>query len=103
MCLPNLEPPDPCEELAVADYAHDRAMRRKQKIVEAHSRLRRVWVSMRILRSYCGRVEERCSGDRVHAKAENIERGEVYGEAEGGFALVVRNGLWVEATRLQIV
>jgi hypothetical protein len=57
-------------------------MRREQEVVEAHSRLGCFRVPVRILRLYGGRVEERSSGDSVHAKAENVERGKVYCEAE---------------------
>lgn len=72
-------------------------MRSKQKVVEAHSRLWCLWVSMRILRAYCRRVEEGRSRDSVHAETEDVERGEIYSEAERGFARVVGDGLWVKA------
>jgi hypothetical protein len=103
LCLPDLKPPYPGKELAIADYAHNGAMRRKQEVVEAHSRLWRLRVSVRILRLYGGRVEKRGRGDGVHAKAEDIECGEVYREAQRRLARVVRYRLWVEATRLQVV
>ncbi|KAJ8107166.1 hypothetical protein OPT61_g9050 [Boeremia exigua] len=103
LCLPDLKAPDPRVELAVADYAHDRTMRREQEVVEAHSRLRRFWVPMRILGSYGRRVQERRGGNSVHAEAEDVERGEVYGEAERRLARIVRDRLRVEAARLPAV
>lgn len=78
-------------------------MRREQKVVEAHSRHRRLGVSVRILRLYSRRVEEGSRGDSVHAEAEDVERGEVYREAERRLAPIVRYGLRVEATRLAVV
>lgn len=89
MCLSDLKAPDTREELTVTDYAHDRAMRREQKVVEAHSGLWCFGVPVRVLRLYGGRVEKRGRGDGVHAKAENIERREVYRKAERRFALIV--------------
>jgi len=78
-------------------------VRRKQEVIEAHGRLWRIRVPVRVLCLYGRRVEERSRGYRIQAEAEDVERGEVYGEAERRLPRVVRYGLWVEATRLQAV
>ena len=78
-------------------------MRREQEVVEAHSRLGCFRVSVRVLRLNSGRVEKRGSGDSIHAKTEDVKRGEVYCETERRLALVVEKHLWVEATGLQMV
>jgi hypothetical protein len=97
-----MEPPDLWEELAVAHYAHNRAMCREQEVVKAHSRLWRFRVSVRVLRLYGGRVEKRGGRHRVHAKAKDIERRKVDSETERRFAFVVRYGLRIKATRLPV-
>jgi hypothetical protein len=71
-------------------------MRRKQEVVEAHRRLWGFGVSVCILRANRGRVEEACCRDCVAGEAEDVEGGEVYREAGGGLAEVVRDGLRVE-------
>ena len=53
-------------------------------------------MTSRILRFYGWRVEEAGGGDGVAGEAEDVEGGEVDGEAERGFAEVVRYGLGVE-------
>ena len=53
-------------------------------------------MTCRILRFYRRRVEEAGGGDGVAGEAQDVEGGEVDGEAERGFAEVVRYGLGVE-------
>jgi len=71
-------------------------MCREQEIVEPHRRLGRVRMTSRILPFYRWRVEEAGGGDGVASETEDVEGGEVDGEAERGFAQVVRYGLRVE-------
>lgn len=78
----HLEAPDVGEELAVANNAHDGAMRGEQEVIEADCRLGRIGVAVRVLCLYGRGVEERCRGDCVHAEAKDVKRGEVYCEAK---------------------
>jgi hypothetical protein len=55
-------------------------------------------VSICILRAYSGRVEEAGCGYCVAVEAEDVERWEVYCEAEGRLAEVVGDGLGVEGS-----
>jgi hypothetical protein len=87
--FPYLEPPDGGKELTIANYAHDRPMRRKQEVVEPHRRLGRLRMSVCVLALYGGRVEERGCADGVACEAEDVEGGEVDCETEGGAAEVV--------------
>lgn len=71
-------------------------MRREQNVVEPHRSLRRLRVSVRILGFDRRRVEKRGRGYRIAGEAEDIQRGEVDGEAQRRFAAEVLDGLGVE-------
>lgn len=94
--LANREPPYSGEKLAVYKDAHDRAMRREQKVIEPHRRLGSVRVSESILRLDRWREEERGRRNSIAGEAEDVERGEVDCETERRFAKVVFQRLWVE-------
>jgi hypothetical protein len=71
-------------------------MRREQEIIESHSGFGCVGVSVCVLRTYRGRVEETCRRDGVAAEAEYVQGREIDCEPERGFALVVGDRLWVK-------
>ena len=102
MRLADLKSPYLREKLTVANYTHDRAMRSKQEIVEAHGCFRCLRMAVSILRLDGRGVEEGCSGYGVHAEAEHVEGRKVYRKTERRFARVVRNRLGVKTTRLQL-
>lgn len=73
-------------------------MCREQEVVESHRRLRRLRVSVGILRFDGWRVEERGGGEGIACEAEYVESGKVDGEAERRFPEIVLYGLWVEGS-----
>ena len=95
---PHRESPYARKELRVYDDAHGRAVCCEQEVIEAYCCLWGVGMSIGVLRADRGRIEERCGGNGIAAKSEDIQGGKVYGETERGFAQVVGNGLWVEGS-----
>lgn len=64
-------------------------MRCEEEIIKPHSGLGGVGMSVCVLRLDCRRVEKRGCGDCVGAEAEDIQGGEIDGEPDGRFTLVV--------------
>lgn len=91
-----LPPPQPRPKLRVRHHTQHPRVHAKRQIVPAHRRLRARGVSRGVLRADARREEEDGRGRREAAEADDVEQGEVRGQAGGAAAAQVEQRLRVE-------